>query len=105
MTANMPSLERQLAGLRDQLAKLESLRSLLGDKVTDQKAEELQSRIRALVETSGGAFVAGGVGVREGDFVARDKWQLWVEKLYLGSSPDQVPPEVILINGNEMALS
>ena len=66
MTGDIPSIETQLDELREQLAKLESLRDLLGDEVTDEKAAKLESEIQALVETGGGAFVAQTVEVRDG---------------------------------------
>ncbi len=96
MTGDLLSIRAQLSELRQQLAKLESLRALLGDELTDQKAQLLEAQVRTLAETSGGAFLAGDVQVRQGDFVARDKWQLWVDKVYLGCSQDQVPPEELL---------
>jgi len=86
----------QLAELHDQLAKLESLRGLLGDALTDQKRAELETRIRFLVETGGGAVVAGGVTVTGGDFVGRDRWQIILGDQYVGQTPDQVPPDVLL---------
>lgn len=75
MTTDNPSIQAQPAELRGQLAKLQSLRSLLGDELSDQKAKELESQIRLLVQTGSGSFFAGGVQVSHGDFVAYDKWQ------------------------------
>lgn len=68
----MDDLREQLTELRDQLAKLESLRGLLGDDVTDQKEAELEARIQSQIDTGGGAFVVGDVEAGE-DFVGRDK--------------------------------
>lgn len=96
MTGDLLSIQEQLSELRQQLAKLESLRALLGDELTDQKAQQLDAQIRTLVDTGGGAFFAGDVDVREGDLVARDKWELRVDKVYLGCSLDVVPPEALL---------
>jgi formylglycine-generating enzyme required for sulfatase activity len=96
MTTKPSAIQQRLAELREQLSKLESLRALLGDELTDQKAAELEARIRSLVDTGGGAFVAGSVDLRRGDFVGRDKWQLWVDKLYLGHATDQVPQDALL---------
>ena len=96
MATDAPDAAGQLAELREQLAKLESLRPLLGDTLTDQKRAELQIRIQALVDTGGGAFVAQGVEVNHGDFVGHDKWQVWVDKLYLNRPADQVPPDALL---------
>jgi hypothetical protein len=96
MSSDTPDLQAQLDELREQLDRLQSLRGLLGDELTDQKAQQLESEIRLLVETGGAAVFAGDVEVRQGDLVARDKWQLWVDKLYLSHSPDQVPPDALL---------
>ncbi len=90
------ALRGTLSELRRQLASLESLRALLGDPLTDQKKAEVEARIRALVSTGGGTLIAGDVDVSQGDFVSRDKWQLWVENLYLGRPLDQVPPDALL---------
>jgi hypothetical protein len=76
MTDDSPSIRVQLAQLRDQLAKLKALRGVLGDALTDQKKAELESRIQTLVDTGGGALIAGDVEVDRGDFVGRDKWQV-----------------------------
>jgi hypothetical protein len=96
MTDDLPSVEAQLAELRGQLAKLEALRSLLGAELTDQKRAELESRIGALVDTGGGTFVAGGVDVRQGGFVGRDRWQVILGDQYVGLAPDQVPQDALL---------
>ena len=98
MTTDPDSIQQQLDELRQQLANLESLRALLGDELTDEKAASLESEIEALVQTGGGAFVSGSVSVQQGDFVARDK--LEVGELILGDkvetvAPDQAP-EVLL---------
>jgi hypothetical protein len=76
MTDDSPSIRVQLAQLRDQLAKLKALRGVLGDALTDQKKAELESRIQTLIDTGGGALIAGDVEVDRGDFVGRDKWQV-----------------------------
>ena len=96
MTTDSPVPSDLLAELREQLAKLESLRTLLGDSLTDQKRGELESQIQALVHTGGGAFVAQGVTVENGDFVGGDKWMLWVNHLHIHKPPDQVPLEALL---------
>ena len=44
--------------LQAQLDRLQSLRSLLGDELTDQKAQQLESQIRLLVETGGAPALA-----------------------------------------------
>jgi len=94
----MSDAQSQLAELRRKLASLESLRDVLGNDAVTKARAELETRIHALVPigTGGGAFVAGDVRVDRGDFVGRDKWQLWIERLYLGRSPDEVPPETLL---------
>lgn len=96
MAGNLLSIQERLSELRQQLARLESLRALLGDELTDQKAQHLDAQIRTLVRTGGGAFFASDVDVREGDLVARDKWELRVDKMYLGRSLDEVPLEALL---------
>jgi len=90
------SVRVELAELRRKLASLESLRDVLGDEAVEKARADLEARMRALVGTGGGALVLGDVDVTDGDFVGRDKWQLWVERLYLGQPPDRVPPEVLL---------
>ncbi len=90
------SIRAELAELRRKLESLESLRDVLGDEAVEKAQAEVKARARALVETGGGPFVAGGVAVEGGDFVGHDKWQLWVERLYLGRPTDQVPPEALL---------
>ncbi len=96
MSNDVASIRAQLADLRGKLAKLEALRDELGDDLTDKKKAELESRIQALVETGGGALVAGDVDISGGDFVGRDKWQLILGDQYIGLSPDRVPPETLL---------
>jgi len=74
-------VQSQLEQLRTQLQSLEALRSVLGDEQTRQSIAPLQRRIAELeakIETRGGAVVAGGVGVRDGDFVGRDQFNLIV---------------------------
>jgi hypothetical protein len=96
MSQRDPSVQQQLADLRRKLENLESLRDVLGDQAVEKAKAELDTQIRALVETSGGALVAGDVAIRHGNFVGRDQWQLWVDNLYLDSAPGQVPPEALL---------
>ena len=43
MTADIPSIQTQLQELREQLAKLESLRALLGDEAAGKKAPKPES--------------------------------------------------------------
>ena len=43
MTADIPSIQTQLAALCEQLARLASLRALLGDEVTGKKAPKPES--------------------------------------------------------------
>ena len=69
----MAEVEAQLAELRDQLSRLESLRGLLGDELTDGKRAELEGRIRALIETGGGAVIAGDVETGGGEVVEGDQ--------------------------------
>ena len=92
----MNDVQAQLIQLRDQLANLESLRTLLGDGLTDQKKAELETQVQALLDTGGGALITGKVSVRDGDFAGRDKWQIILGDQYVGLSPDQVDPDVLL---------
>jgi len=96
VTEELSSIEAQLAELRQQLASLQSLRSVLGDELTDEKAAKLESEIGALIQTGGGAIVSGGMQLDRGDFVGRDKWQLILGDQYVGVPADQVPPDVLL---------
>jgi len=104
----------RLDDLRRKLESLESLRDVLGDEQVEKAKAELKSRIRALVQTSGGAFVAGDVEV-VGDFIGRDKVTITVageRAVVIGGdaqgliavtgdgnritvAPDQVPPEAL----------
>jgi energy-coupling factor transporter ATP-binding protein EcfA2 len=86
----------QLTELRRKLESLESLRNVLSAKAVEKAKAELEARIRTLVETSGGALIAGDVTVEHGDFVARDQWQVIVGDQYAEIPPDQIPPEELL---------
>jgi formylglycine-generating enzyme required for sulfatase activity len=88
--------QRELSKLREQLNKLESLRPLLGDELTDQKKSEVQTTIQALVNTVDGALVNGDVDIHNGDFVGRDKLQIILGNQYSGVSLDKIPLEVLL---------
>jgi hypothetical protein len=68
---NYIETQKRLDELRDQLERLESLRSVLGDTLTDQKKDELQNQIQSLIDTGGGAVIAGNVKAG-GKFVGRD---------------------------------
>ena len=57
----MDDTQKQIAELGEKLARLESLRPDLGDAVTDKTKAELASQLRALIQTGGGAVVAGDV--------------------------------------------
>jgi energy-coupling factor transporter ATP-binding protein EcfA2 len=67
----MGDVQEQIAELEDQIRKLESLRSVLGDDITDQKKAELATQLR-LIQTGGGSLVAGDVSTGGGKFVGRD---------------------------------
>jgi formylglycine-generating enzyme required for sulfatase activity len=90
------SSQDELGDLLRKLANLKSLRDDLGDEAFEKARAKLEARIRALVETGGGAYVEESVQVTGGDFVGRDKWQVVLGDQYVGLSPDQVPPEVLL---------
>ena len=91
----MSDVRTQLNELRHKLESLEALRDEFGDEVVDQKKAELEARIKALVDTGGGAFVAGDVEAGE-DFVGRDKWQVILGDQYVSRAPDEVAPEMLL---------
>jgi energy-coupling factor transporter ATP-binding protein EcfA2 len=91
----MPDEQSQLAELRRKMESLETLRDEFGDDLVDRKKTELEARIQALVDTGGGAFVAGDVEAGE-DVVGRDKWQIILGDQYVGQSPDNVAPETLL---------
>ena len=48
MTEEHSPVEARLAELRQQLASLESLRSVLDDKLTDQKASDRQAYLHGI---------------------------------------------------------
>ncbi|RMF30508.1 MAG: hypothetical protein D6759_11830, partial [Chloroflexi bacterium] len=110
----MPTPQEELDELRRKLESLESLRDVLGDEAVARARAELESRIRALVETGGGAIVTGDVQTA-GDFVGRDQVTITVggqRAVVVGGdargliavtgdgsrvivAPDRVPPEAL----------
>ena len=72
MTIMDPNESEEAARLREKLRSLESLRGELDDAVIDQKKAALEARLRALVDTGGGAYVGDGVTTAGGKFVGRD---------------------------------
>ncbi len=94
----MDEPERQIVELREQLRSLETLRPILGDALSDQKKAELEARLRALVETGGGAFVNGNVNTGGGKVVGRDD-----RAVVIGGDARHVL--VITGDGNQVAVS
>ena len=78
------------SALEKQIERLEALRTVLGDALTDAKKAELKDRLRALIETEGGAVIAGPVAAGR-DFVGRDKYEI---NLAIGPHD---PPDRILV--------
>jgi len=64
---------RSVSELQELIARLEAQRAVLGDDVTDRTKAGLEARLRPLLETGGGAAVAGDVRTGGGDFVGRDQ--------------------------------
>lgn len=75
--------------LEKQIEQLEALRSVLGDALTDAKKAELKDRLRALIETAGGAVILGDVQAGR-DVVGRDRIEVNV------ALAPQGPPEPLL---------
>jgi formylglycine-generating enzyme required for sulfatase activity/energy-coupling factor transporter ATP-binding protein EcfA2 len=94
--SQMQTLRGRVADLKDKLLKLEALRSILGDEITEQKSKELNSELQLLIQTAGGALVAGDVNTSGGDFVGRDQWRVYVSNFYAHTPADQIPVEVLL---------
>jgi len=94
--AQMQTLRSRVADLKDKLLKLEALRSILGDEITEQKSQELNAELQLLIQTAGGALVAGDVNTGGGDFVGRDQWRVYVSNFYANTPADQVPVDVLL---------
>jgi len=63
----------KLAQLQDLLESLEKLRPVLGDATVDAKKRDIEAQLRTLIQTGGGAVIAGAVDTGGGDFVGRDK--------------------------------
>ena len=94
--SDIPSMRAELADLRRKLANLESLRDVLSPEAFEATRAGIEARVRALVETGGGALIVGDVTVERGDFVGRNKWQIILGDQYVGLSPDQVPSDTLL---------
>ena len=83
-----PNESEDLERLREKLRSLESLRGELDDAVIDQKKAALEDRLRARVDTGGGAFVGGNVDTAGGDVVGRDQWNIDIRfGAYEGEAP------------------
>ena len=94
--SDISSMRIELAELCRKQANLESLRDVLSPEAFEATRAGLEARIRALVETGGGALIVGDVAVERGDLVGRDKWQIILGDQYVGLSPDQVAPDTLL---------
>jgi formylglycine-generating enzyme required for sulfatase activity len=89
--------DAEIARLRSKLESWENLRDDLGDQTVDAKQREIEAKLRALIQTSGGSVVAGGVATQGGDFVGRDQFAAVGERsLVVGGDADHV----ILITGD-----
>jgi hypothetical protein len=77
------------SALEKQIEQLEALRSVLGDALTDAKKAELKDRLRALIETAGGAVILRDVQAGR-DVVGRDRIEVNV------ALAPQGPPEPLL---------
>lgn len=95
VASHMQTLRKRVADLKDKLLKLEALRSVLGDEITEQKSKELDTELQLLIQTAGGAFVVGDVQTA-GDFVGRDQWRVYISNFYADKPADQIPVEVLL---------
>lgn len=87
--------QSEIASLRRQLENLESLRHVLGNEVVDKARAQLEEQIRALGETAAGAAIGGDVTVKDGDFVAGNKWQIYLTQ-YADHPIDRVPVDALL---------
>ncbi|MBK6434156.1 MAG: SUMF1/EgtB/PvdO family nonheme iron enzyme [Anaerolineae bacterium] len=95
VASHMQTLRKRVADLKDKLLKLEALRSVLGDEITEQKSRELNAELQMLIQTAGGALVVGDVQTA-GDFVGRDQWRVYISNFYADKPADQIPVEVLL---------
>ena len=68
----MSNIQQQIEKLRNKIESYRALQEDLGE-TAKQKIAELQNELRALIQTQGGAFIAGDVQTDGGDFVGRDK--------------------------------
>ena len=55
----MQTLRKRVADLKDKLFKLEALRSVLGDEITEQKSRQLNAELQLLIQTAGVACIDG----------------------------------------------
>ena len=69
----MDDTQKQIAEIQAKLQKLEDLRQDLGNELTDQKKAALEAQRRTLIQTGGGALVAGNVSLQGGAFIGRDQ--------------------------------
>lgn len=63
----------EISRLKEQIESLEKLRGALDEGVIAAKLSELNRQLDQLIQTQGGAYVAGDVNTRGGDFVGHDK--------------------------------
>jgi len=79
MTESQPplnDLEKQISTLKQQLASLEGMRAILGDAAFVAASTPIRQRIDQLVQTAGGAYIAGDVRTDSGDVTGRDKYEV-----------------------------
>ena len=83
----MTGKREEIVRLCTELAKLRAVRDLLGAQVVDPKIADLETLLRPLVETEGGALIAGDVDTQGGDFTGRDKITNIYQGTYHGLAP------------------
>lgn len=69
----MPTIQNQIAHLKEEIKTLRAARDLVGAEIVDPKITEKESAMQALVKTGGGSFIAGDVDTGGGTFVGRDQ--------------------------------
>ena len=84
----MSAAQARIAELQEKIASLENLRDIIGDETVYQNQTELQSELDTLIQTEGGAVVAGDVDTGGGDFVRRDKTVNIYQGRYEGYAPE-----------------
>ena len=63
----------EIARLKEQIESLERLRGVLDVEFVAAKISELNLQLDQLIQTHGGAYIAGEVRTGGGDFIGRDQ--------------------------------